>query len=120
RPVTTIGEALDAAHRLQDLGARTVLASLGAEGAVLVEEGSELHAEVIVERTQSAVGAGDALLSGFLAGGGSGEPALRTALAWAAAAVQQPGTLLKPDTDAGSFRLIFHDRPDVTRRLHTT
>ena len=38
RPVTTVGQALDAARRLQELGARTILASLGADGALLVEE----------------------------------------------------------------------------------
>ncbi|SHH30860.1 1-phosphofructokinase family hexose kinase [Streptomyces sp. 3214.6] len=117
RPVTTVGQAIVAARSLQERGARTVLASLGADGALLVEEGSVLHAEVIVENTQSAVGAGDALLSGFLAGGASGQLALRTALTWAATALQQPGTLLGADIDEDSFKLIFHDRPQPLRRL---
>jgi 1-phosphofructokinase len=116
-PVTTIGEALDAAQRLQDLGARTILASLGADGALLIEGSEVLHAEVIVDNPQSAVGAGDALLSGFLAGGARGNPALRTALQWAATALQQPGTLLGPHIDEDSFRLVFHDRLDRPRRL---
>jgi 1-phosphofructokinase len=117
RPVTTVGQALDAARRLQELGARTILASLGADGALLVEQDLVLHAEVVVERARSAVGAGDALLSGFLAGGASGEPALRTALEWAAAALQQPGTLLEPHADGDSFQLLFHDRPQLLRQL---
>jgi 1-phosphofructokinase len=116
-PVTTVGEAVDAARHLQQRGARTVLASLGADGALLVEQHSVLHAEVIVENPQSAVGAGDALLSGFLASGASGETALRTALAWAATALQQPGTLLGADIDEDSFKLILHDHPQMLRQL---
>jgi 1-phosphofructokinase len=118
-PVTTIGEAVDATQHLRGMGARTILASLGADGALLVENDEALHAEVIVDNPQSAVGAGDALLSGFLAGGATGEPALRTALQWAATALQQPGTLLGPRIDEDSFQLIFHDRPDRHRRLRT-
>jgi 1-phosphofructokinase len=116
-PVTTLGQALDAARRLQDLGAHTVLASLGPDGVLLVEGSTVLHAEVVVDSPRSAVGAGDALLSGFLAGGASGEPALRVALRWAATALQQRGTLLGPHIDEDSFRLIFHDRPERPRRL---
>jgi len=115
--VTTVGQALDAARRLQELGARTILASLGADGALLVEENLVLHAEVVVEQARSAVGAGDALLSGFLAGGASGEPALRTALTWAATALLQPGTLLGPHADEDAFQILFHDRPRLLRRL---
>jgi 1-phosphofructokinase len=117
RPVTTVGQALDAARRLQELGARTILASLGADGALLVQEDLVLHAEVVIEHARSAVGAGDALLSGFLAGGASGEPALRTALEWAATALQQPGTLLGPHADEHAFQLLFHDRPQLLRQL---
>ncbi|MFJ9542539.1 1-phosphofructokinase family hexose kinase [Streptomyces sp. NPDC101225] len=116
-PVATLGQAADAARRLRERGARTVLASLGSDGALLVEEDSVLHAEVIVENPQSAVGAGDALLSGFLAGGASGEPALRTALAWAATALQQPGTLLGAGIDEDSFKIVFHGDPQPDRRL---
>ncbi|MFJ8023564.1 1-phosphofructokinase family hexose kinase [Streptomyces sp. NPDC096311] len=116
-PVTTVGQAVDAARRLQERGARTILASLGADGALLVEEDLVQHAEAIVENPQSAVGAGDALLSGFLAGGASGGTALRTALAWAATALQQPGTLLGADIDEDSFKLVFHDRPQLHRQL---
>ncbi|MFC4508665.1 1-phosphofructokinase family hexose kinase, partial [Streptomyces vulcanius] len=48
-PVTTIGEAVDAAQHLRGMGARTVLASLGVDGALLVENDEVLHAEVIVD-----------------------------------------------------------------------
>ena len=46
--------------------------------------------EPIVPR--STVGAGDAALAGFLSAWGEPGIALRTAVAWGAAAVKQPGT----------------------------
>ncbi|SDZ42573.1 1-phosphofructokinase [Micromonospora pattaloongensis] len=89
----TVGDVVDAAERLREQGARTVLASLGADGAVLVDDRGALHAEAPVANVVSAVGAGDALLAGFLSAGGTGHEALRAALTWAAAAVQHEGTL---------------------------
>lgn len=91
--VATLGEAVDAAHRLQALGARQVLASLGPDGAILVGDGVVLHASCHVQRPVSSVGAGDSSLAGFLT---SDDPvtALRTAVAFGAAAVQLPGSSL--------------------------
>jgi hypothetical protein len=77
-----------------------VLASLGADGALLVERDEVLHAEVIVDRLHSAVGAGDALIAGFLAGGDGGDGG-------------------DGESQNGLFRLILHDRPDRHRRLTT-
>jgi 1-phosphofructokinase len=115
--VETLGDALTAARRLQSLGARSVLASLGPDGAVLLEDGEAVHGEVCVADPRSTVGAGDALLAGFLAGGGRGPKALQTALGWSAAAVQQPGTVLHavgPDVTAD---ITLHDTLDLRRRL---
>jgi 1-phosphofructokinase len=89
----TLGEAVEAARELRALGAGAVLASLGADGVLLVDEDGVLHGTARVERVVSTVGAGDALLSGFLAGGGRGRDALALGLRWAAAAVQHQGTL---------------------------
>jgi 1-phosphofructokinase len=115
-PVTTIGEAIDAAHLLQKRGARTVLASLGSHGALLVDH-DVIHGEALVERPSSAVGAGDALLAGFLAGGGRGPNALAVALEWAGAAVERPGTLVDGHTTFNADRVILHDHVDVNRKL---
>jgi 1-phosphofructokinase len=93
RPLTTLGDVADAAVALRQRGARSVLASLGADGALLVDESGVLHGRAAVPRVVSAVGAGDALLAGFLVAGGSGRDSLRSALTWAAAAVQHEGTL---------------------------
>jgi 1-phosphofructokinase len=112
RPLHTLGDVLDAARALVDRGARCVLASLGADGAVLVEDGRALHAEAPVATVVSAVGAGDALLAGFLAGGGSGPDALATGMAWAAAAVQHAGTLLSATCSVARVEI----RDDIERR----
>ncbi|MGC9671107.1 1-phosphofructokinase [Planosporangium sp. 12N6] len=93
RPLATFGDVVDAATVLRERGARSVLASLGADGAILVDDDGVHHGIAPVTRVVSAVGAGDALLAGFLAAGGSGVYALRTALTWGAAAVQHEGTL---------------------------
>ncbi|MBM0235522.1 hexose kinase, partial [Micromonospora sp. STR1_7] len=93
RPLRTFGDVIDAALEVRKLGADAVLASLGADGALLVEAATVRHAEAPVARVVSAVGAGDAALAGFLHGGGAGMAALRTAVAWGTAAVQHEGTL---------------------------
>jgi 6-phosphofructokinase 2 len=64
--VTGPASAADAAHRLLALGVGAVLASLGAQGAVLVtREGSWRTTAPEIE-VNSVVGAGDSLLAGVL------------------------------------------------------
>ncbi|RMH73213.1 MAG: 1-phosphofructokinase [Actinomyces sp.] len=99
-PLTTLDDVVDAARGLLDGGPRAVLVSLGAEGAVLVDADGAVHGRVSVDGVANTVGAGDALLAGFLAGGGRGPAALAEALAWARAAVTSPGTVGRPVTDA--------------------
>ena len=41
--LTTIADVIEAAIQLRDLGARAVLASLGADGAVLVDDDGAIH-----------------------------------------------------------------------------
>jgi 1-phosphofructokinase len=114
RPVTTLGEAVAAAGELRRRGARAVLASLGADGALLVDGAGTVHGEAAVPRPRSAVGAGDALLAGFLAGGGSGPDALAEALAWGAAATSLPGSRMpRPgDLDPAAVRISTRIDPD--------
>jgi 1-phosphofructokinase len=96
--VATIGDVVDAAQELRRRGAGAVLASLGADGAVLVDATGAWHGEATVERVVSSVGAGDAMLAGYLylADSRPDQPAaaLASALAWGASAVQHQGTLL--------------------------
>jgi 1-phosphofructokinase len=62
------------------------------------------------------VGAGDALLAGFL-GHGAGSPALAEAIAWSVAACASPGTRMRAVTDADRASVIVHDGVDRERRL---
>jgi 1-phosphofructokinase len=95
----TLGAALDAAGKLRALGAGTVLASLGPDGAILVEDGRAWYGRCPVPEPRSTVGAGDAMLAGFLAAGARGEAALAEALAWASAAVSLPGSRMPGPAD---------------------
>jgi len=88
----TLGDVVLAANELRSKGVGTVLVSLGPSGAVLVAEGQAFHAESRVVVPRSTVGAGDALLAGFLAAGGEGPEALAEGVAWGAAACVLPGT----------------------------
>jgi 1-phosphofructokinase len=91
RRVETFGQAADAARALIGRGARRVLASFGSAGAILVDGEATLHGLAHCERVQSTVGAGDALLAGFLAADGPPERALCQAVEWAAQSVAMPG-----------------------------
>jgi 1-phosphofructokinase len=117
RPLRTVGDVLDAAGRLRDAGARAVLASLGSDGAVLVDDGVAWFGEAPVSAPVSSVGAGDALLAGFLAGGGSGADALGQGLAWGAAAVGLPGSRMPGPADVDGIRVHVSRSPDRDRRL---
>lgn len=111
RELVTIADVVDAASRLRDRGAGAVLASLGAEGAVLVDHDGAVHGRTPAVPPLSSVGAGDAMLAGFLAAGGKGTEALIEGLAWGAAAVLQPGSGMPSpdDIDRGAVRLERHD-----------
>jgi 1-phosphofructokinase len=92
RPLETIDEVVTAASELRVDGPRTVVVSLGAYGAVLVDGNEPVLAVPPPIVPLSNVGAGDALLAGFLAGGGAGPDALRSGVAYGSAAASLPGT----------------------------
>lgn len=57
------------ARKLQEMGARNVLVSLAGEGAVLLaEDGSVYEAPAPAGKLVNGVGAGDSMVSGFMAG----------------------------------------------------
>jgi len=116
-PVTTLGEALAAAEVLRSRGARAVLASLGADGALLVGDSGAVYGEMRVTEPRSSVGAGDALLAGFLAMGTEGPAALAEALAWGAAAVSQPGSRMPGHRELDRSAVVLHPRIDFGRLL---
>ncbi|GGY14930.1 1-phosphofructokinase [Streptomyces anandii] len=94
RPLMTVGDAVKAAEELRGLGARAVLASLGADGQLLVDGAGVWYGSARVDTVRSNVGAGDSSLAGFLIAGGVGPEALSSAVAHGAAAVQLPGSLM--------------------------
>jgi 1-phosphofructokinase len=117
RTPRTLGDVIDAAQRLRDAGARAVLASLGGDGAVLVDDDGTAYGDVPARAPLSSVGAGDALLAGFLAGGGRGAEALAEGLAWGAAAVGLPGSRMPGPNDVLGARVQVSRSPERTRRL---
>ncbi|MDP9791668.1 1-phosphofructokinase [Catenuloplanes nepalensis] len=114
----TLGDVVDAANELRKAGAGTVLASLGADGAVLIEDSGVVTGRSPVSAPRSTVGAGDALLAGFLSAGATGEAALAEGLAWGAAAVRQPGSRMPGPADMERETVHLDARPDMGRRLH--
>ena len=96
RELTTLDEVVAGCQEARARGARAVICSLGADGAVLVNADGVWRVTGARVPVLSTVGAGDSVLSGFLHGGGSGPDALREGVAWATAAVQTPGTGVPP------------------------
>jgi 1-phosphofructokinase family hexose kinase len=88
-------DSLEAAHRIQDYGVKVVIISFGRDGAILSwgERAWLAKPPSIVE--QNPIGAGDALLAGFVWGliqNFSPREALRTGVACGTAAASLPGT----------------------------
>ena len=62
-------EIIDAAKKLQELGAANVLISMAADGAILLTENNEvIKSRAIKGKVVNSTGAGDSMVAGFLAG----------------------------------------------------
>ncbi|HVV24637.1 MAG TPA: 1-phosphofructokinase [Pseudonocardiaceae bacterium] len=116
RALGTVGDVVEAAEELRSAGAGAVLASLGRDGAVLVSGDGHWYGEAPAV-ARSAVGAGDAMLAGFLHGGAHGPDALAVALAWGAAAASLPGSRMPGPDDVRTDLVRVHERIDAGRRL---
>lgn len=89
--------AAKAARTLVESGVETVLATLGARGAVLVDATGAWHAEPPPVTVVSTVGAGDSSLFGYLLGelrGRRPQERLALAVAYGSAAAGLPGTTI--------------------------
>lgn len=117
RPLATFGDVLDAAEEVRARGAGSVLVSLGADGAILLDENGATHAETPPFVPRSTVGAGDALLAGFLAAGGEGAEALVEAVAWGAAAARLPGSAGPKPADVDRKSVSVEKNVDQKRKL---
>lgn len=119
-PVRTVGEAIAAAQLLRERGVATVLASLGEDGALLVDDLGALHAHLEVVAPRSSVGAGDATLAGYLTAVDAGrEHALRVAVAFGAAAVALPGSQMPRPSDVRPDLVEVVEPRDLDRVLHS-
>jgi 1-phosphofructokinase len=117
RSLTTLGDVLDAAADLVAHGVATVVVSLGGDGALLVSESVIAHAVAPVPSPLSTVGAGDALLAGYLyatSNGSSSVEALCTGVSWGAAAVGLPGSRMPNPDDVAGIQVTVTNEPDLT------
>ncbi len=114
--VLTLGDVVAAAERLRSAGAEAVLVSLGADGAVLVDAAGAVHGESPTDAVRNTVGAGDAMLAGYLSVADDRLAALRAGLAWGRAAVSSPTTAFDPAT-IDLETVIVHDTIDSARVL---
>lgn len=116
RSLPTLGDVVDAAEEVRRDGPAAVLVSLGPDGALLVDADGRTHAEARIDDVDNTVGAGDALLGGFLAAGAD-HAALRTAVAWSVAACRSPGTQVRVVERRDLEVVIVHAAVVTTRRL---
>jgi 1-phosphofructokinase family hexose kinase len=120
RSLNTLGEVLAAGVDLVANGVATVVVSLGSHGALLVTESAAALAVAPVSSPLSTVGAGDALLAGYLYATGNGSTAvdaLCTGVAWGAAAVSLPGSRMPTPADVAGIQVSLTTEPDLTLRL---
>jgi len=99
-----------AALQLIDRGARAVLVTLGAAGAVLVDQAGSWLATPPPITPRSTVGAGDSSLAGYLraeVGGAQPPQRLQMAVAYGSAAAALPGSALPspPQIDLNAVRV---------------
>jgi hypothetical protein len=103
-------QAIPYARKLQEMGARNVLVSMGKDGAVLLsEDGTIYSADGLKGNVVSTVGAGDSMVAGFIAGflgsDGNVETAFRQGMCAGA---------------ASSFSLVIPDARQVAYMMRTS
>ncbi len=97
-------------------GIGSILVSLREDGALLVDGRGAVHAEARVADVANTVGAGDALLAGFLAAG-DGPDALASAVAWSVAACRSAGTAVRPVRATDVEAVVVHPGVAASRAL---
>jgi 1-phosphofructokinase len=120
RPLNTLGDVHTAGVELVNRGVGTVVVSMGGHGALLVSPSTVAHATSPVSSPRSTVGAGDALLAGYLFATGTGSTAaqaLCTGVAWGTAAVSLPGSRMPTPADVAGTQVSLTTEPDLTLTL---
>jgi 1-phosphofructokinase len=113
-------DVVDAARDLHARGVGRVLVSLGADGALLVDGPHLVSGRSPVDDPRSTVGAGDALLAGFLSATLAAAPvehALAAGLAWGSAAVRLPGSRMPRPEDVAAATVAIDAHPEDPARL---
>ena len=103
------GPVVEAARVLVERGVATVMATLGAAGAVLVTAEGAWHAAAPKIHVLSTVGAGDSSVAGYVLAdvrGGDATERLCTAVAYGSAAAGLPGTALPTASDLPADSLV--------------
>lgn len=97
-------EVIPYAIKLQEKGARNVLVSMAGEGAVLIDDDGNVHvSDAPKGEVVNAVGAGDSMVAGFLAGwllSGDYEEAFRMGLATGSASAFSEKLATKEEVEA--------------------
>lgn len=115
--IDTLGDVARAGRALLTAGAGTVLASLGPDGAMLITGDGCWLGTGPVREPRSTVGAGDALLAGFLGAGAQGPDALVDALAYGIAAIGLPGSRMPEPADLDRDAVHVHSGFDPDKPL---
>jgi 1-phosphofructokinase len=130
RSIHTLQDVVMAAQVLRARGAVAVLASLGADGMMLIDREGALHGLAANITVVNTVGAGDASLAGYLAGlaaGADRATCLQGALTYASSAVGHETTLFEVDPSIAERVTVSADfdrdqqlsEPSIpTKRLH--
>lgn len=118
-PINTIKQAVDACKEIVERGVKTVLCSLGADGALFVDNKQVVYAEPSKQVSGVPVGAGDVLLAVFIAAGRDSK-ALKEAVAWSAASVSLPGTSIPNQEQADVIEVSIRKDIDLQKELVDT
>lgn len=97
RRMDTMQDVAEAARTIQQQGVDFVCASLGHEGAILVDANNSYHCSAPKVHKQSTVGCGDSLVAGLIAAAHNGETPpqmLRLGVMCGSATASHPGTEL--------------------------
>lgn len=116
-PLPTLGDVRSACRDLVADGVGVVVASLGADGALITTPEGQWFASAAVTNPLSTVGAGDCLLAGVLSALAEGlhpSEAVARGVAWGTAAVGLPGSQVPGPADVAAVRVDRRVPPDST------
>jgi 1-phosphofructokinase family hexose kinase len=119
-PLASVGDVVDAARSIVAQGVPVVVVSLGADGAIAVNQLQATHAWATIDEPNSSVGAGDCLLAGWLSAittGASIESAIAAGVRWGAAAITLPGSKVPSHKDLATVTVRISATPNLTMAL---